>query len=206
MDIKFDQTYRIVNKVNTFYGRTGKVTTVYNDGTISFKLDSDHPQPTGRHKIFYMDYVIDLKTTDIRPHYGQDGTLPRVLIGSGRTFNMTKYIGEILETGRNVLLITNCHFSLAQVQMQGYEPKGKLKTMTPSVAWGHGWNMECPDRLPTGYSEDDWELVIEPEVFNSCAALYHRFDPPIEDIAQACVEFSNNGIVNWSDIRTGRTT
>ena len=151
MDIKFDQTYRIVNTVNTFYGRTGKVTTVYNDGTISFKLDSNHPQPTGRHKRFYMDYVIDLKTTDIRPYYGHKVNLPRVLIGSGRTFNMTKYIGEVLQSGRNVLLITNCHFSLAQVQMQGYEPKGKLEIMTPSEAERKGWRMSDPDRLPGGF-------------------------------------------------------
>ena len=211
MDIKFDQTYRIVNTVNTFYGRTGKVITVYDDGDISFRLDSDHPQPTGIQKTFYMNFVIVLKTTDIRPYYGQDGTLPRVLQGSGRTFNMTKYIGEILQSGRNVLLITNHRFSLAQVQIQGYEPKGKLEIMTTSVAWGQGWNMECPNRLPSGFLRglplgEDWELVIEPEVFNNCAALYHRFDPPIEDIAQACVEFSNNGMVNWSDIRTGWKT
>lgn len=168
MDIKFDQTYRIVNKMNTFYGRTGKVITVYDDGTISFKLDSDHPQPTGIQKTFYMNFVIltkdkdmnviVLKTKDIRPYYGQDGTLPRVLIGSGRTFNMTKYIGEILETGRNVLLITNCHFSLAQVQMQGYEPKGKLKTMTPSVAWGHGyWPSRCCAGCSCGHTQPPQE-------------------------------------------------
>lgn len=211
MDIKFDQTYRIINKVNAFYGRTGKVTTVYDDGYIMFQVEDDHPKPTGRHEIFYMSYCIKLKTTDIRPYYGQTGNIHRVLIGSGRTFNMTKYIGEILQSGRNVLLITNCHFSMSFVQSQGYEPKGKLEIMTPSEAERKGWSMRYPARLPDGFLRgcqcgEDWELVIEPEVFNSCAALYHLFDPPIEDIAQACLEYSNNGEVNWPDIRTGRKT